>query len=84
MIIKVSKVEREYFATLPEGKWYDCLFCDEESGEQFFVELQKKKDETAIEFAERCLAVALDNFDDVTFCEMVDAYTAEQWGLDTY
>ena len=65
------------------GEWADCLFEDNETGEQFFVEL-RKTDETLEQFIDRCMKVAKDNFDDVEFIEFYTARDAEMMGYDTY
>ena len=86
MRIKLTTYEIEDFNDLLVGEWHDCRFYDAESGESFFVELQKQENETAYDFASRCVAVAVENFEegDLVFEEMLDSGTAEQIGLDTY
>ena len=86
MRIKLTTYEIEDFNDLLVGEWHDCRFYDAESGESFFVELQKQENETAYDFANRCVAVAVENFEegDLVFEEMLDSGTAEQLGFDTY
>ena len=86
MRIKLTTYEIEDFNDLLVGEWHDCRFYDAESGESFFVELQKQENETAYDFVSRCVAVAVENFEegDLVFEEMLDRGMAEQIGLDTY
>lgn len=86
MRIKLTTYEIEDFNDLLVGEWHDCRFYDAESGESFFVELQKQENETAYDFVDRCVAIALHHFeeDDLVFEEMLDRGMAEQIGLDTY
>ena len=86
MIIRIPTYESEAFNKLPVGKSHDCVFYDDESGETFLVELNKKEGETAYEFADRCAKIAFQNFDESTlmFEEMVTCETAEMLGYDTY
>ena len=75
--------EIEEFERVDIGEWADCLFEDEDTGEQFFVEL-RKANETLEQFIDRCMKVAKDNFDDVEFIEFYTARDAEMMGYDTY
>lgn len=79
----IVESEIEEFERVDIGEWADCLFEDNETGEQFFVEL-RKINETLEQFIDRCMAVAKDNFDDVEFKEFYTARDAEMLGYDTY
>lgn len=64
-------------------QWIDFLFSDEETGEDFLVELEmdgSSMDELLAE-AQR---IADDNFDSAVFQEVVSAEDGEMMGLDTY
>lgn len=73
-----------WFRDYEAGEWIDCEFTDNETGETFFVELRKQKDETASEFIARCEAIAIENFDEPEFQRLVDPEEAEMLGYDTY
>ena len=73
-----------YFNEYPAGAWIDCEFIDNETGEVFFVELRKQKDETSTEFIKRCEEIAIDNFEEPEFVRLVDPEEAEMLGYDTY
>ena len=73
-----------WFSDYEAGEWIDCEFTDNETGETFFVELQKEEGETASEFIARCEAIAIDNFDEPEFQRLVDPEEAEMLGYDTY
>ena len=66
------------------GEWLDSNFVDEESGEVFFVELQREDGEEMEDFIAKCQEVADDNFDSAIFLGLVDGETAEMMGYDTY
>ena len=66
------------------GEWLDAEFYDEESGEVFFVELQKEAGEEMEDFITKCQEIADENFDCAVFDELVDGETAEMLGYDTY
>lgn len=66
------------------GEWLDAKFYDEESGENFFVELKKEDGEEMEDFIAKCQEVADDNFECAVFDELVDGETAEILGYDTY
>lgn len=86
MIIRLTSYEIEDFNKLPVGESHDCVFYDDESGETFLVELNKREGETAYDFANRCAKIAFQNFDESTlvFEEMVTCEEAELYGYDTY
>lgn len=86
MIIRLTSYEIATFNKLPIGESHDCVFYDDESGETFLVELDKREGETAYDFADRCAKIAFQNFDESTlvFEEMVTCETAEMLGYDTY
>lgn len=66
------------------GEWLDSNFVDEESGEVFFVELQREDGEEMEDFIARCQEVADDYFNSAIFLGLVDGETAEMLGYDTY
>lgn len=66
------------------GEWVDCKFCDDDTGERFFVELQKEADETVEHFIAKCCAHAHQYFEHITFRGLLDCDTAEILGYDTY
>ena len=85
MLIKVSNLDRVVFYNTPVGCWLDCLF--EAEGEEVLVELRRGLGEDILEFAGRCFSVLVEagfDEDEIDFVEIVDAITAEAWGLDTY
>jgi hypothetical protein len=86
MIIKLTSYDVGVFNKLPTGKSHDCLFYDDESGDVFLVELDKRAGETAYDFANRCVKIACQNFDEsaLAFEEMVTCEFAEILGYDTY
>jgi hypothetical protein len=85
MLIKVSNLDCNLFYNTPVGEWLDCLF--DADGEEVLVELRRGLGETELEFVSRCFAVLIEagfDEDEIDFLEIVDAITAEAWGLDTY
>lgn len=58
-------------------KWYTYWFQDLESGEEFFVEIQKFNLQSAYQ-------VAHQYFEKPRFIDMVSEEQAEMMGLDTY
>lgn len=85
MLIKVSNLDCNLFYNTPVGEWLDCLF--EADGEEVLVELKREENEDALQFVGRCFGVLVENGfdeDEIDFVEIVDAITAEAWGLDTY
>ena len=64
--------------------WLDAMFHDNDSGEEFFVELKKEQDEDMEDFIAKCQEIADENFDDAEFLGLEDAETAELLGYDTY
>ena len=73
-----------YFSDYEAGEWLDCEFIDEETGEVFFVELQKEEGEDAEDFIAKCQEIADENFSDARFNRLVDPEEAETLGYDTY
>jgi len=76
--------EQELWEAMQVGDWLDVLFEDEETGERFFVELQKEDGEDIEDFIARCQEVADENFSDARYIELVDSWYAEGIGYDTY
>ena len=76
--------ERNLFAGTNVGECLDCCFEDEDSGELFFVELEKVEGEEIEEFIDRCFDVAMEDFDNVKFIEVYSVAEAEVMGFDTY
>lgn len=73
-----------YFSEYPNGAWIDGEFLDYETGEIFFVELQKEDGDTAEDFIAKCQEVADVYFSDAEFVRLVDKEEAEMLGYDTY
>lgn len=73
-----------YFSEYPTNAWLDCEFLDDETGEIFFVELQKEENETSDHFIARCQEIADDNFEAAKFVRLVDPEEADTLGYDTY
>lgn len=65
-------------------KYIDYLFTDNESGEDFLVEIKKTDDKSYTDCWNEAWKIAEENFDDPEFIEKVDPVTAEILGLDTY
>lgn len=70
--------------TIKGGAWIDGEFLDYETGEVFFVELQKEDGDTAEDFIAKCQEVADVYFSDAEFVRLVDKEEAEMLGYDTY
>ena len=64
-------------------QWIDFLFSDNETGEEFLVELEMDGS-TMDELLDKAQDIADDNFGSATFLEVVSAEDAEMMGLDTY
>ena len=76
--------EQELWKVMQVGDWLDVLFEDEETGERFFVELQKEDGEDIEDFIVRCQEIADENFSNAQYIELVDSWYAEDIGYDTY
>lgn len=63
--------------------WIDFLFSDNETGEEFLVELEMDGS-SMNELLAEAQYIADDNFGSATFLEVVSAEDAEMMGLDTY
>lgn len=63
--------------------YIDFLFEDEETGEQFFVELRADEG-TDKELYEKACEIAQENFEAPVFVDVYDAEDAEKLGYDTY
>ena len=63
--------------------YIDYLFEDEETGEQFFVELRADEG-TDKELYEKACEIAQENFEAPVFIDIYDAEDAEKLGYDTY
>lgn len=67
------------------GEYIDYWFEDEETGEQFFVEVPISKDHCDYtEYISLASAIASDHFDAPKLVDVVDQEEAEMWGFDTY
>ena len=67
-----------------DKKYIDYLFEDEETGEMFFVEIEKTGSKSYSQCFDEARDIAYDNFDNPTFIEEVDPIVAEIYGYDTY
>ncbi len=68
-------------------EYIDFMFEDEESGEEFFVELDYNPETTPDPITElypKAVEIAKENSDKPKFMGVVDADYAEQLGLNTY
>ena len=65
-------------------KWLDFLFFDNETGEEFFVELDMNLFQNLQDAIDVAKAVADENFDKAVFQYTVCQSDAEIMGLDTY
>ena len=65
-------------------KYIDYLFEDQESGEMFFVEIEKTENKSYSTCFDEAWAIAEENFDDPVFIEEVSPEVAETYGYDTY
>lgn len=63
-------------------EYIDFYFIDEESGEPFFVELERNADIKTLR--RQAMAIAKENFEDPRFQMTVKPEIAEAWGYDTY
>ena len=63
--------------------YIDYRFIDNETGEQFFVELRTDEG-TKEELMERAMEIAAEYFEEPEFIEIVTSETAEMLGYDTY
>ena len=66
------------------GEYLDCKFYDNETGEVFFVEEQKKEGEEYADFVNKCEEIAQENFDYPEFLGLYTQEDAELLGFDTY
>ena len=80
----IYKTTEEIFEGAAIGEWLDCQFTDNESGETFFVELQKEDGESVEDFIAKCQEVADEYFSDAEYDCSSDNETAEVLGYDTY
>ena len=68
-----------------ENTYIDFLFEDEDSGEQFFVEIKLEANGSYKEARKKAIEIANENFDNAKIQPgWLSAYEAEMWGLDTY
>lgn len=65
-------------------KYIDYLFEDQESGEMFFVEIEKTENKSYSTCFDEAWKIAEENFDDPVFIEEVSPEVAETYGYDTY
>ena len=80
----IYKTTEEIFEGAAIGEWLDCRFTDNESGEIFFVELQKEDGESVEDFIAKCQEVADEYFSDAEYDCLCDNETADILGYDTY
>ena len=64
-------------------QWVDFLFSDEETGEDFLVELEMDGS-SMDDLLEEAQRIADDNFESAVFQEVVSPEDGEMMGLDTY
>ena len=64
--------------------YIDYLFIDEETGEQFFVELRAEDYSPSTNLEEEAREIAAEYFVEPVLIEEVDPATAEILGYDTY
>lgn len=64
-------------------QWIDFLFSDEETGEDFLVELEMDGS-SMDDLLEEAQRIADDNFESAVFQEVISAEDGEMMGLDTY
>ena len=67
-----------------DKEYLDYLFEDEESGEQFFVEIVKEGSKTYNDCLKEAIKIAKENFDSPQFIKRVSPEIAEIYGYDTY
>lgn len=79
-----TRQEKELWESTKVGEWLDVQFEDEETGETFFVELQKEEGEDIEDFITKCQEVADENFSDAHYLELISGEEAEILGYDTY
>lgn len=60
------------------------LFSDEETGEQFFVELKEEDYSPGTDLEDEAREIAAEFFEEPVLLDEVDPMTAEMLGYDTY
>ena len=64
--------------------YIDYLFEDEDTGEMFFVEIEKPMGKSWTDCYNEAWNIALENFENPIFVEKMSAELAETYGYDTY
>ena len=67
-----------------DKEYLDYIFEDEESGEEFFVEIVKDDSKTYNDCLKEAIKIAKENFDNPQFIKKVSPELAETYGYDTY
>jgi hypothetical protein len=62
----------------------DFLFLDEETGEQFFVELKAENYGAGVDLEDEAREIAAEYFEAPVLIDEVDPMTADMLGYDTY
>ena len=65
-------------------KYIDYLFEDEETGEMFFVEIEKRLNKSYTDCYNEAWEIAEENFESPKFIQEVSPEIAETYGYDTY
>lgn len=81
---QIVQTDIDYYNKTPSGEWLDSHYQDEDTGEDFFVELRKASNEDLKDFIFRCDIIARENFDNPVWVQIVTYQEAEVWGYDTY
>lgn len=69
---------------MEENKYIDFLFRDNETEEEFFVEVQWTENDTWTDLVAMAKRIAEENFDDVTLLDHMSPEQASYYGYDTY
>ena len=65
-------------------KYIDYLFEDKETGEMFFVEIEKKLNKSYTDCYSEAWKIAEENFEEPEFIEEMSPTLADTYGYDTY
>ena len=69
---------------MEDNKYIDFLFRDNESGEEFFVEVQWTENDTWNDLVAMATRIAEENFEDATLLDHMSPEQASYYGYDTY
>lgn len=69
---------------MEDNKYIDFLFRDNESGEEFFVEVQWTENDTWNDLVAMATRIAEENFGDATLLDHMSPEQASYYGYDTY